>query len=103
MIRLDLKRCLIEDINRICVEIQRYAGATNKRFRRIAMWSINADFRKGLREINKKVPVLIELPNMKKEGNGAYSESHENKPAENKEIIVNSIESIVDSDVKLLN
>lgn len=88
MIRLDLKQKLISDCCNIYMLISRYNDCLSPRFKYLARKSINKDFKKGLKAINKKAAVYIELPTLQPEGNGMYSERYENKPEATKEIIV---------------
>lgn len=107
MLRLDEKKILIKDFCDTFADISRFTGQINpgtrikgsyfgclpKKAVRLMHTTLVKDLIKGLRQINRKFPVYIELPNLKKEGNGMYSENYDissqkGKEAEDKEIIV---------------
>lgn len=104
MYRLDEKEILIKKFCDIFSLISRYTGQINpgimlrgryigclpKRAVRAMHRSITKDLIGGLRDLNKKIPRYVEMPTLKKEGNGMYSESYDgdtNSPKD-KEIIV---------------
>ena len=105
MIRLDEKKILIQDVLDIYSLMSRYTGDPNskekgrfagcipKKLKKRADKSILRDFVKGLRQIDKKCPVYIELAKLKKEGNGMYSEVSvdTNPQVDTKEIIVSDV------------
>lgn len=105
MIRLDEKKALIQNVLDIYSLMSRYTGDPNskekgrfagcipKKLKRRADKSILKDFIKGLRQIDKKCPVYIELAKLKKEGNGMYSEEsvNTNPQVDTKEIIVSDV------------
>lgn len=62
MLRLDLKKELVQSCNDIFIEVNRNAQVSNKRFRRLVEKSVMSDFKKGLRQINSKVLAYAELP-----------------------------------------
>ena len=65
-----------------------YGDGVPKSFYRKAVNTIRRDFNKGIKEINKKAKAYIELPKIKPEGNGMYSQEVKGLSNENKEIIV---------------
>lgn len=105
MIRLDEKKALIQDVLDIYSLMSRYTGDPNskekgrfagcipKKLKKRADKSILRDFIKGLRQIDKKCPVFVELAKLKKEGNGMYSEVtvNSNTDVDTKEIIVSDV------------
>ena len=74
MLRLKQKAKLIKDIFLIYESLSSKRQCCPKSSMRVAFRNITRDFKKGLKQIDKKFPVFIELPKLKKEGNGAYSE-----------------------------
>ena len=103
MLRLDEKSLLIKKYCDSFSTISRYTGQINpgeyvkgsylgclpKRAVRVLHNSLTRDLFKGLKIIDKKFPVYIELPTLKEEGDGMYSENHNNSDNKSdKEIIV---------------
>lgn len=89
MIRLDEKSLLIKDCCSIYSYMSRYYSCLPRSFIRITNKSVMRDYKKGLKAIDKKCPVYIEMPNLRNEGNGMYSEEYSNKNENvNKEIVV---------------
>lgn len=85
MQRLRLKIGLIHDCHVGFCDLAEKKGVSPKAFRRLAERSIKSDFRKGIRQINKKVPVFIELPKYEPIGNGQWREvdAKTNQPIDN--------------------
>lgn len=95
MIRLNLKSDLINECCEIFLNINRFGqidahGNSNlpKSFKKLAIKSVNRDFKKGLKEINKKASVFIELPQYEKINDGIYSKNYKNELLVDKEIII---------------
>lgn len=100
MIRLDLKRDLIKDCCDLFVILNRHGVASNKHdiktmrtYKKRAAKEINRDFKKGIREINKKAKVFVELPELKAED----CLISPNKKNENAKEIVISTPAVVSS------
>lgn len=74
MERLKQKAKLISDTIRVFSGISKYEKVLPRRFRKKAVTSLQSDFIKGLKQINKKIPVYIELPKLESCGNGMYKE-----------------------------
>lgn len=92
MERLDLKSELIKDTLSLFNSLRDFGANAPKSIVKCIERSICRDLRAGLRIINKKVPVYIELPNYKEEGSGQYSCEYDNIPApETKEIITTPV------------
>lgn len=71
MLRLAKKGKLIKDVSFIFdilakeIEVYKRLGWRGKRFLSLAVKSVHNDFKIGLKKINKKVPVYVELPKYK--------------------------------------
>lgn len=118
MLRLDEKANLIQEFCGVFSNISRYIGQVNpgvrvkgkyigclpKKAVRVMHNSLVKDLLKGLRQIDKKFPVYIELPSLKKEGNGMYSEQHDlpQQQSKVKEVIVSDIPQLASKDNQLL-
>lgn len=117
MYRLDEKEVLIKKFCNIFSSIGRYTGQVNpsifsrgkylgclpKKAVKVMHCSITKDLIKGLKDIDRKIPRYIELPTLKKEGNGMYSESFDgdtNSPSE-KEIIVPELPNVVSNSLMI--
>lgn len=73
MIRLQYKSTLIEDCTQLFCVLAKSQGCTPKRFRDIATRTILKDFKKGLKQINKKIPVFVEVPEYAETTSSSYS------------------------------
>lgn len=92
MERLDLKSELIRDTLNLFNSLRDFGANAPKSIVKCIERSICRDLRVGLRQINRKVPVYIELPNYKEEGSGQYSYEYVNEPPpETKEIITTPV------------
>lgn len=92
MIRLELKEQLITECCSAYYLLSRYEKCLPKRFVWKASKSIRKDFKKGLKVINKKAEVYIELPKIESVGNGMYKETMETeKVNDTKEIVVSNL------------
>lgn len=83
MKRLKIKGKLIKDVSMLFKSLSQYKEVLKsyygKKFRRKAERSVYKDFVKGLKGVNSKVPVFIELPKLKEYGNGGYTEEKDSK------------------------
>ena len=77
MKRLQVKAKLIEDCSVIFSGLSKRAEVLPKKFKKVAERNILRDYCKGLRIINKKCPVYVELPKIESCGNGMYREIDE--------------------------
>lgn len=101
MKRLKNKGRLIDD----CILL--FCGLSEKRevlprsFRRKCAKTILRDFNKGLRIINKKIPVYIEMPQLRSVGNGMYREiDSKTKEPVSDEITVSLFDNQIEADMK---
>ena len=97
MKRLSVKAKLIKDCANIFKAIEKDKEAFTgkaKRFAAKAKATIYKDYLKGVKIINKKIPVYIEMPKLKKEGNGTYSKEIPKSSDEPKEIIYEQVDLI---------
>lgn len=117
MLRLDEKDRLIKDfcsafsnISRYTGQIDpsgktqgRYIGCLPKKAVKVMHRTLTKDLVKGLKEIDKKFPTYIELPKLRKEGNGMYSENFDLKSMQpiEKTINVTDIPEIAPADSPL--
>lgn len=79
MKRLSVKGRLMCDCDHLFEELERYKSCVPKSFYRRSRRQIDKDYKEGIKQINKKIPVFIELPSLKKEGNGSYSKKFDKK------------------------
>lgn len=89
MKRLSFKGKLIKDTLYLFQGISKYSqvltGRNGKKLRKKAERSLYKDFCAGLRNIDCKIPVYIELPKLEKYGNGSYVEKLSNGEKNNPE------------------
>lgn len=84
MLKLRLKGKLINDVSSVFSEIAQNkgiyveCGRFGRRFKNKAVRSIYKDFCKGLKSLDKKIPVFIEIPKLQEYSNGTYEELHDN-------------------------
>lgn len=74
MLRLKLKAKLIKDTSSIFKDLSKNKAVLPKRYLRISERTLMCDYKVGLKIINQKTPVYIELPKLSEAGNGMYSE-----------------------------
>lgn len=74
MDRFDEKKDLMMDYCHLVAELNRYD--LPKPMRRRFYREMNSDINKGLRDINKKIPVGIEMPTRELVGDGMYKERY---------------------------
>ena len=75
MIRLQYKATLIEDCTQLFVILAKSQGCTPKKFRDCATKTILKDFKKGIKQINKKVPVFVEIPEYTEATKNSYAKT----------------------------
>ena len=101
MKRLQIKARLIEDCSVIYEGLAKNREVLPKKFRRRSERTVLKDFLKGIRIINRKYPVYIELPQLKSCGNGMYREvDYKTKEPVNEEIHITPVDSQIESDFK---
>lgn len=92
MDRFDEKSALMMDYCQLVGQLNRYV--LPKRMRNLFFRQMNADIKKGLKDINKKIPVGIEMPKRESVGNGMYEESYSDTTlSDSREIVVCSSDS----------
>ena len=99
MNRLDLKSTLIKDCSQIYLYVGRYKKSLPLSFRLKIKSTIQKDFKKGLKQINKKCPVYVELPKLKEEDYNSYSQEISNS----REIVVTPTENFNPTIIDLEN
>lgn len=72
MERLNHKGTLIKALDELWLSISANKRAYPKGIEQIAVKSLKKDFKKGLKVIDKKNPVFIEMPALKKVGKDGY-------------------------------
>ena len=75
MIRLQFKATLIEDCTQLFCILAKSQGCTPKQFRDCSTKTIMRDFKKGLKQINKKIPVFVEVPEYSECTPSSYSKT----------------------------
>ena len=97
MLRLKYKSKLYFDVNTDVLTLAKYIdvykrlGGYGKKIYKITLKERYKDYKRGLRKINKNIPLYIELPKLKKEGNGMYSQTSAVNTTAEKEITVNDV------------
>lgn len=101
MKRLKNKGRLIDDCMLLFGGLSEKREVLPKSFRRKCTKTILRDFNKGLKIINKKIPVYIEMPQLKSVGNGMYREiDSKTKEPVSDEITVSSFDNQIEADMK---
>lgn len=96
MIKLRVESKLFSDINVVLDSISKkfsmYKGLGRHaiKIRNRALRRMDRSYRQGLREIDKNIPVFVELPKYEKRGNG-YTENKPGEKREDEEIIMNDL------------
>ena len=80
MIKLKTKSKLIKDTAGVYLFLSEKERGLSKQFVRYSRRSLLRDFKKGMRAINRKIPVYVELPKYEKKGNGMYTKETNGKP-----------------------
>lgn len=70
MIRLSYKGKLIDDCTNIYIKLSKNKEVLPKAFRKKAERTVTRDFMKGVSVINKNNKIYLEMPKLKKVGNG---------------------------------
>ena len=101
MKRLQFKGKLIADTLVLFEELASKKEVVPKRLRKKSERTILQDFVKGLKQINQKCKVYIEMPEIQRCGNGMVREiDPKTKEPVNNEIQVTSIDNQIESDIK---
>lgn len=101
MKRLKNKGRLIDDCSILFCGLAENREVLPKSFRKKCERTILRDFRIGIRIINKKIPVYIEMPELKSVGNGMYREvDSKTKEPINDEIHISAIDKQIEADMK---
>ena len=94
MQRLKYDAKLIADCTRVFSGIAKNERVLSRRFKKKACRLIEQNFIRGLKQIEKKIPVFIELPKFETCGNGIYKEvDPKTKEPINNEVVITPIES----------
>ena len=94
MERLKIKRQLMLDTSEIFeffskrIAVYKVCGRYGRKYLNNALKEVYKDYKKGVKQINEKIPVYIELPTYKKEGENMYSKNFDLKGNSTKEITV---------------
>ena len=83
MERLKHKAKLIKSLDDLWLSISANKRAYPKGFEKYAVKSLMKDFKKGLKVIDQKNPVFIEMPALKKAGTDGYVKKVYELPSEN--------------------
>jgi len=86
--RLDVKKELIEKCCSMFSRLSYYDKCLPRSFKRIAIRSIRCDFKRGLKQVNKKIKVYIELPKIKKVEEGMIKEERPTKKPVSGEMVM---------------
>jgi len=101
MRRLQIKAKLIADCSVIYEGLAKNKEVLPKKFRKRSELTVLRDFLKGLKIINKKCAVFVELPKIESCGNGMTREiDPKTKESINNEIQVSSIDRQIQNDMK---
>ena len=101
MKRLSNKGRLIDDCSLLFSGLSEMREVLPKRFRKKCEKTILRDFNAGLKIINKKIPVYIEMPELKSVGDGMYREvDSKTKEPVSEEITVSPIENQIEDDMR---
>ena len=74
MERLQNKGKLLEDCSYLFSQLSRFNATYPRGFYKKACKTIQRDFNKGIKIINKRIPVYVELPALKEYDNGMYQQ-----------------------------
>lgn len=76
MIKLRVKSKMFADVNVVLADVAKMnkvysiLGRYAKRIKNLSVKEFYRDYKKGMKQINKKIPVFIELPTYEKKGDG---------------------------------
>lgn len=78
MLKFSIKRKLIQEASDVLGFLMKRKQANPASFTRFATKTIMKDFKKGIRQINQKVPVYVELPKYeeKSKGTGLFTKKY---------------------------
>ena len=94
MERLRVKRKLMKDVSDIFeffskkIAVYKVCGRNGKKYLNNALREVFKDYRKGVKQINEKIPVYIELPTYKEEGVNMFSKKYDMDNDSVKEVTV---------------
>lgn len=94
MERLRVKRQLMLDASDLFevfskkIAVYKVCGRFGKRFLNNALREVYKDYKKGVKQINEKIPAFVELPTFEKEGKNMYSKKSNLKGSSEKEYTV---------------
>ncbi|MBE5741210.1 MAG: hypothetical protein E7351_01590 [Clostridiales bacterium] len=88
MERLKHKAKLIKSLDELWLSISANKRAYPKGFERTSVKSLMKDFKKGLKVIDKKNPVFIEMPTLKKAGTDGYVKKDYSLPNGNPDEVI---------------
>lgn len=77
MIRLKVKGKLIKDSEVLFEFLAQKEKALTGRFLRFTRRQLFKDFKRGIKQINKKIPVFVELPKYEEKAPGVYQTGEE--------------------------
>lgn len=77
MIRLKVKSKLIKDVETVFEFLSKKEQCLTGRFLRFTRKQLFKDFKAGIKQINKKISVFVELPEYEEKGSGMYQVNNE--------------------------
>ena len=100
MDRFDEKRGLMLDYCELVANLNRYdlPKSMKRRFYR----EMGNDINKGLKDINKKIPVGIEMPSREQVGNGMYKETYPDAPSDARDVVVCSTDVAISEENQII-
>lgn len=101
MERIRHKRKLISDTNGIFAELSKMQNIYPKGYYKKMQNEIKKDVMKGIKVINKKNPVFIEMPTLEKIGNGQVKEKYSNREPPDDENITVNLPTVISSNTDL--
>lgn len=102
MERLKHKAKLIKGLDEIWLSLSANRKAYPKGFEKTSVKSLMRDFKKGLKVIDKKNPVFIEMPSLKKAGPDGYVKKEYSLPDKNTGDEVIEVRLPPNSDIKYI-
>ena len=90
MMRLSQKSKLMKDCITVFSMLTQYAKCLDKRFLRLSRKTISKDYKKGLKQIEKKIPVYVEMSTLKECGPGMYTEVNASAESGDENIVVSA-------------
>lgn len=101
MERIRHKRKLILDTNSIFIELSKNQNIYPKGYYKKLQNEIKKDVMKGIKVINKKNPVFIEMPTLEQVGNGQIRERYSNADPPDDENITVNLPTVISSNTDL--